>query len=194
MYYPRELVSVSKLRKMQKIKLPSKIRITVHSRRFVRFSEKHIRFYMKYAFVVFKTLRKTPFQKFLRWMIRREKIEANRVKDIHVRVFPLRKKNGKGLAGKCSSSQGAIYIYPKRLEFCQKLLQDCEKKNVYSYIKNRAKATLIHELLHLRYLDDEDKVRELTKKYFRTFIKHQNIQDSETNGVLKILFKQQKLD
>lgn len=178
---------------MQKIKLPSKMRITVYSRRFVRFSEKHVRFYMKYAVLVFKTLRKTPFQKFLKWMIRRERIEATKVTDIHVRVFPLRKKNGKGLAGKCSS-EGAIHIYPKRLEFCQKLLQDCEKENVYFYIKNRAKATLIHELLHLRYLDDEDKVRELTKKYFRTFIKHQNIQDSETDGVLKILFKQQKFD
>jgi len=31
-------------------------------------------------------------------------------------------------------------------------------------------ATLIHELLHVKYLGDEDKVRELTRKYFDFFI------------------------
>jgi len=37
------------------------------------------------------------------------------------------------------------------------------------YIKNRAKAALIHELLHLKYEDNETKVRELTNKYFSIY-------------------------
>jgi hypothetical protein len=172
---------------MQKPKLSSKIRITVHPQKTVRFSKKRLRFYTKYAAVVFRTLRKPLFQKFLNWVAKREKIEGNMVEDVQVRVFPFLKDNGKGLAGRCSS-KGKILIYPKRLDFFRKSMQNCEKEKVGFYIKSRAMATLIHELLHVKYLGDEDKVRELTKKYFNIFIQHQNTQNSNVQSILRMLF------
>jgi hypothetical protein len=83
-------------------------------------------------------------------------------------LFPSRKKNGNGLAGKYNG-KGEIFIYPKRLEFCRKLIQNDGKEKVYSYLKNRARATLIHELLHVKYSSDEEKVRELTREYLNMF-------------------------
>ena len=176
-----------KVKEMQKLNLSSKIRIAVHPQKPVRFSEKRLRFYAKYADVVFKTLKKPLFQKFLNWVIKRENIEGNMVKDVQVKVFPFLKENGNALAGRWSS-RGKILIYPKRLGFFRKLMRNCKKEKVYFYIKSRAMATLIHELLHIKYLDDEDKVRELTKRYFGIFIQHQNIQNLNTNNILKVLF------
>lgn len=165
------------------------MRITIRSRKFVRFSQKRTRFYTKYATVILETLRNPLFQKFLDWMLKRESIEESMIANVQVRMFPFRKKNGKGLAGRCNS-RGEILIYPKRLGFCRKLIRKCGKENVYFYIKSRAKAALIHELLHLKYLDNEDKVRELTRKYFNIFIQHQNTQNSNAYNVLKMLFTQ----
>lgn len=43
------------------------------------------------------------------------------------------------------------------------------KKTFFSYVTSRAKAALIHELLHIKYLSDENKVRKLTRKYFKIY-------------------------
>lgn len=169
--------------------LLSKMRISVRPKKLVKFSKTRVSFYMKYACVVFNTLRKPLFQTFLHWMLKRENIEEHMVTNVQVMVFPFQKENGKGLAGRCNS-KGEILIYPKRLEFCRKLKQKCGKEKVYSYIKNRAKAALIHELLHAKYSTDEEKVRELTKKYFNILTQHRNTQNSSANNILKMLFKQ----
>ena len=168
-------------------KLSGKIRKVVHPQKVVKASE-NLNFYTKYAALVLKALRKPRFQKFLKWMLRREKIEEYEIKDIQIRMFPSVNKNGHGLAGKCNG-KGQIRIYPKRLAFCQKQMQEIGKKNVTFYIKGRAKAALIHELLHLKYASDEKKVRELTKKYFNIFTKHQQTQKSNTRNIAKIIFK-----
>jgi len=162
--------------------MSSKMRITVRPKKIVRFSKTRVSFYMKYASVVFKTLRKPLFQKFLDWILKRENIKEHKVTKVQVMVFPFRKENGKGLAGKCNG-KGEIFIYPKRLEFCQKLIRNCGKEEGYSYIKNRARATFIHELLHIKYSSDEEKVRELTRKYFKIFTQHQNTQNSNTHNI-----------
>ena len=159
--------------------LSNKIRITVRPQKLARYSEKHARFYRKYAIAVFRTLRKPLFQNFLNWMMKRENIEEHMVTNVQVMAFPFRKKNGKGLAGK-RNLKGEIFIYPKRLDFCRKLIRNCGKEKVYSYIKNRARATLIHELLHVKHLGDEGKVRELTRKYFYNFVRHQNTENSKS--------------
>lgn len=149
--------------------LSSKMRITVRPRKLGTFPAKHIRFYKKYAAVVFKTLRNPLFLKFLDWLMEIESIEEHMVVDVQVRIFPFRNENGRGLAGKCNG-KGEIFIYPKRLGFCRKLTRNCGKEKVFSYIRTRARATLIHELLHVKYLSNEEKVRELTSKYFSIFI------------------------
>lgn len=165
------------------------MRITVRSKKHMKFSENHVSFYMKYALIVFNTLRKPKFRKFLDWVLRREKIGENRVKDIQIRLLPLTKENGNGLAGKCNS-EGKIFLYPRSLEFFREKMQKLGRENVNFYIKSRARAALIHELLHLKYASDEEKVRELTRKYFNMFTKHQPTQNSDSHKIAKILFIQ----
>lgn len=156
-------------------KVSSKIRKVVHRQNVAKFSE-NLRFYAKYATFVSKALRKSRFQKFLKWVIKREKIEENMIKDIQVRVFPFQKENGNALAGRCRS-KGEILIYPKKFEFCQDLMRKYGKEKTLSYIRNRAQAALVHEFLHVKYSSDEEKVRKLTKKYFNIFAENQNTYD-----------------
>ena len=163
------------------------MRITARSKKRVEFSKNHLSFYMRYALVAFNTLRKPMFQKFLNWVLRRERIEENKVKDVQIRMFPLRKENGNGLAGKCNN-EGKIFLYPRRLEFFLERMQELGRENVNFYIKSRARAALIHELLHLKYASDEEKVRELTRRYFNIFTKHQPTQNSDAHKIVKILF------
>ena len=46
------------------------------------------------------------------------------------------------------------------------------------YVEGRARASLIHELLHLKYESDENKVKQLTKKYFTIFHRNQKLEQS----------------
>ena len=94
-------------------------------------------------------------------MLQKEKIEDQTIRAVHVKLFPLRRKNGKGLAGNCDITRGKIRIYPKTLKFCQMFTQNFGKNTLLLYAGNRARAALIHELLHLKYVEDEKTVREL---------------------------------
>jgi len=172
--------------KTQNLELSSKIRIVANSQEVEEIPEKHLRFYMKYATVVTKTLKKPLFQKFVRWVTKREDIERT-IHRIQVMVLPFRKENGKLLAGKWNS-KGKVLIYPKTLDFIREMMRNYEKEIVYLYVKARAMATLIHELLHAKYLDDEEKVRELTRKYFKIFVQHGAAKSLNSKSVLKMLF------
>ena len=130
------------------------------------FSSNQIRFYRKYSSFVFKSLAKTSFQQFLSWMLTKEHIEKKAIRVIQVKLLPLRSKNGKGVAGNCNLSRGLIRIFPKTSKFCQFFRQRFGKSILHAYAKNRARAALIHELLHLKYGEDEITVRELSQKYF----------------------------
>jgi hypothetical protein len=90
-------------------------------------------------------------------------------------MFPFIKENGNSIAGKCNS-KGEVFLYPKRQKACQKINQKVSPKGFLKYLKGRARATLIHELLHLKYESDEHKVKNLTKKYYSIF--HKNIGSS----------------
>jgi hypothetical protein len=168
-------------------KLSSKIRVVSNPKKVESCPEKGLHFYKNYASVVSETLRKPLFQRFLDWIIKREKIEKNAVKDIQVRVFPFQKENGKSVAGRCNN-EGVILIFPKKRSFLQKKLQDHKKEKVRFYLKSRAMAALIHELLHVKYDSNESKVRQLTKKYFRIFIRHQNTNTQKVHNIQKMLF------
>jgi len=149
--------------------LSSKIKINASPVKLDASSQKHVGFYIHYSSFVFKSLKKTSFQKFLQWMLRKEKIEEHMVKAVHVKVFPLRRKNGKGLAGNCDPARGKIRIYPKTMTFCRAFKQKFGKNAFLAYACSRARAALIHELLHLKYAMDEKRVRELAKEYFLAF-------------------------
>lgn len=161
--------------------LSKKMRITVSPKKVVRISKRNWSFYKEYASAVLKTLRKPLFQRFLRWVLARENMHEENVENIHVMFSPFRKENGKSLAGRCDSG-GEIYIYPKKLETYRKMKLKLGKEKAQFYIKNRAKATLIHELLHLKYKSDEEKVRRLTRKYLNVF-KH-TVQNPNVNVTL----------
>jgi hypothetical protein len=153
--------------------LSSKIRISVDAAKLEHFSQSHVKFYLKYSSFVFKALKKHSFQKFLRWMLQKEKIEARIVSSVQVKVLPFRRKNGNGVAGKCNTARGRIRIYPKTIRFCQIFKQKFGRSTLLTYAGNRARAALIHELLHLKYAEDEKTVRELAKDYFCVFTQKQ---------------------
>ena len=128
----------------------------------------NLEFYNKYAFTIFKSLRKPIFQRFLTWILRTENIPKGKVKDIQIRMFPLMKLNGNYLNGKCNS-KGEVFLYPKKFDACKKRRKKISQTCFIDYIKGRARASLIHEILHLKYEGDEKKVKELTKKYYLKF-------------------------
>lgn len=77
------------------------------------------------------------------------------------------------MAGKCDTFRGRIRIYPKPVKFCTTFSKAFGRNILFTYAGNKARAALIHELLHLKYADNEAKVRELTKHYYDTYIKKQ---------------------
>jgi hypothetical protein len=166
----------------------NKMRISVDHKKLGSFSQNHIKFYLKYSSFVFRALRKPRFQKFLHWMLKKEKIEEQIVRAVHVKVLPLRRKNGKGIAGKCDTAGGRIRIYPKTLKFCQIFTQKFGRNTLLVYAGNRARAALIHELLHLKYIEDEKTVRELAKDYFGIFTQKQYTQRVHSLFISMMIF------
>ncbi len=169
--------------------LSNKMKITIDFEKFDALSQNHVRFYMKYSSFVLRSLKRPSFQKFLYWMLRRENIDEQTIRAVHVKVFPLRRKNGKGLAGNCTPAKGKIRIYPKTLKFCRIFMQKFGKSTLLTYAGNRARAAVIHELLHLKYVEDEKTVRELAKEYFFVFIQKQPVQNSTKLWVYTHIFK-----
>ena len=55
------------------------------------------------------------------------------------------------------------------MTFCRAFKQKFGKNTFLAYACSRARAALIHELLHLKYAADEKRVRELAQKYFLAF-------------------------
>jgi hypothetical protein len=168
--------------------LSDKMRISVDSKKLGRFSQNHVKFYLKYSSFVFKALKKPSFQTFLRWMLKKEKIEEQIVSAVQVKVLPFRRKNGNGVAGKCNTTRGRIRIYPKTVMFCQIFKQKFGRNNLLVYTGNRARAALIHELLHFKYTKDEKTVRELAKKYFCIFTQKQCTQSARSLFIYTMIF------
>ncbi len=158
--------------------LSSKMRIIVDSRKLESYSQNHAKFYLKYSSFVFRILKRPSFQKFLRWMLKKEEIEEQVVSAVQVKVLPFRRKNGNCVAGKCKTTRGRIQLFPKTIKFCQIFKQKFGRGNLLVYTGNRARAALIHELLHLKYAEDEKMVRELTKKYFYILTQKQYAQSA----------------
>ena len=164
------------------------MKISIEDERLGDFSQNSERFYARYSSFVFRALQKPAFQEFLCWMLRKEKIEEQNVKAVHIKVLPLRRKGGRGIAGKCNPSQGKIRIYPKTAEFCQMFKRNFGRANLSVYAGNRARAALIHELLHLKYAADEKTVRELSKEYFCIFTHKQSTKNWNALSVYTMVF------
>jgi hypothetical protein len=152
------------------------------------FSERQVSFYTKYSSFVFRELKKASFLNFICWMLMMENIEEEIVDTVDIKIFPLQNKNGNGLAGNCNILRGKIRIYPKTMKFCKNFRKTFGRNFLFIFAKNRARAALIHELLHLKYTDDEKKVRELTKIYFQAYTKKQFITSSHAISIYKLVF------
>lgn len=164
--------------------LSSKIRINANPRKPIALSGRHDDFYRKYASFVAKTLQKPLFQRFVRWVLKRENIDKRLVQDIQVRVFPFQKKNGNSLAGRWRGDEGKILIFPRSFAFCTELAGQHGSEVTRSYLKSRALATLIHEILHAKYSSDEERVRRLTERYFSIYTSNPKTIDFE-----KVIFE-----
>ena len=57
------------------------------------------------------------------------------------------------------------------------------------YAGSRARAALIHELLHLKYATDEKRVRELAKEYFFAFTRIKASKTSQPLSIFEMVFR-----
>jgi len=173
---------------LEKSALSNKMMISTDDEKLDAISHNHVRFYVRYSSFVFRALQKPTFQRFICWMLKKEKIEEKSVKQVHIKVLPLR-KSGQGIAGKCDPARGRIQIYPKTVKFCQMFRQKFGRDSLSMYAGNRARAALIHELLHLKYTTDESTVRELSEEYFCTFTCKQSEKNSHVRRIYTMIFK-----
>lgn len=56
------------------------------------------------------------------------------------------------------------------------------------YAGNRARAALIHELLHLKYAEDEKTVREIAKSYFCILTQKRSSQSPHVLCIYTVIF------
>ena len=75
-----------------------------------------------------------------------------------------------------------------RTEFYGKLVAKHGAKLAHTYVRCRARAALIHEILHIKYSSDEERVRRLTKEYFEFYARDLRIENARSI-VSIILFK-----
>ena len=165
--------------------LSTRIRITVDPQKRGKASTKRRRYYEKYTTLVSETLKEPAFQTFVRSLLKKENMAMEKITDIQIKTFPVKKDNGNRLVGKCNT-QGVICLYPQGIRFWQKRLPAWREDEVTFYIKCRARAALIHEVLHTKYLGREGKVRELARKYFNAFMRRSKLDQNKQRIVTKI--------
>lgn len=171
--------------------LSSKMKI-VQENNPLGFFESNASFYSKYSSFTVKALKRKSFQNFLDRMLTLENIDETTVNTIEINVYPAPRKNGNNIAGKCNIVKGKIRIYPKPKKFCIVFRNKFGKETLFAYAGNRARAALIHELLHLKYASDEIKVRELTKTYFSAYSRRRPQPNPNTALMYKLLFLAKK--
>ncbi|MCW4024758.1 MAG: hypothetical protein NWF01_06965 [Candidatus Bathyarchaeota archaeon] len=146
------------------------------------------KFYLKYSRFTLKALSKSVFQEFLSDILKLEKIPPKSIDSIRIEIFPAPRKNGLTIAGKCNTLKGKIRIYPKPMRFCDEFRKEYGQYLLVEYAGSRARASLIHELLHLKYGSDEVWVRKLTKAYFSELIKKEQVNGPKALYVCKLIF------
>lgn len=123
-------------------------------------------------------------------MLEQEQIEEERINCVKIELYPFQKRKGFVIAGKCNPYSGKIWIYPKTKRFCNTFTEKYGKDLLVFYAGNRARASLIHELLHLKYSSDEAKVRVLTKTYFSRYIRSAYGESLGSISICNLIFRQ----
>jgi hypothetical protein len=152
----------------------------------------HFGFYKNYSLFILKALRKYSFQEFLCCMLLSENIEEKIVNTVYIKVFPAPRRNGFNIVGKCDTFRGRIRIYPKTFKFCYAFRKKFGKNYLFTFVGNRARAALIHELLHLKYISDEKKVQALTDFYFSAYLNKQFNRNLNLISLHDLIFNSKK--
>jgi len=173
--------------------LSSKIKLSTENRNKTLQTNKHTSFYTKYARFTLKALRKASFQEFLEYIILAENINETTVNAVNVEIFPEKRKKGYAIIGRCNTNSGKIRIYPRTIDFCTAFKKKFGKEFLVSYVGYKARAALLHELLHLKYANDEKRVRELTESYFSVYIKIKSAKQSASLHSLIFNYKKSPL-
>jgi hypothetical protein len=108
-------------------------------------------------------------------MLKKERIEQQTVRTVQINVLPLRGKKGKGIAGNCDAARGRIQIYPKTINFCQIFKEKFGRDALLLYAENRARAAIIHGLLHLKYIEDEKRLENYPRNIFVSSLKNNTL-------------------
>ncbi len=172
---------------IQKEKLATKIEINRQNKKPENILQ-NARFYSRYSRFILKALKKYPFQQFVYLMLETEGIDQKNVNSVKIELYPLLKENGLKIAGKCNPYTGKIRIYPKTAKFCSVFEEKYGKDLLIMYAGSRARAALIHELLHLKYTSDEARVRKLTETYFSEYIKKAKNNTSISISICNLIF------
>ncbi|KON27098.1 hypothetical protein AC480_04850 [miscellaneous Crenarchaeota group archaeon SMTZ1-55] len=175
----------SELKDMLRRSLSKRIRITADPHKRGKASTKLRRYYEKYTVLVSETLKEPSFQTFVHSLLKKENMEVEKIADVQIKTFPVKKENGNSLVGKCSN-KGVICLYPQGIRFWRKRMPNGRKDEITFYIKCRARAALIHEILHTKYLSKEGRVRELTRKYFNAFMRRNELDQNKQRIIQKI--------
>jgi len=132
--------------------------------------QRTLQIYHRYAEHVLSALQHARFQRFLGWLLRHERIPWQQIQAIHIRTLPQTKTNGRHLNG-TATSNGVITLYPPATtKHPEGVAANQSKEFTLEYVRWRARATLIHELLHYKYLHRERRVRKLTRRYTRHYM------------------------
>jgi hypothetical protein len=145
-------------------------------------------FYLKYSRFALRALNKRVFHEFLSDVLKLERIPLKSIGSISIEILPVPRKNGLTIAGKCNTITGKIRIYPKPIKFCDAFRKEYGQHMLVEYAGNRARASLIHELLHLKYGGDEIGVRKLTKQYYSQLVKREFANSSKALNICELIF------
>ena len=148
----------------------------------LNFPQNMIEFYYDYSELVYSELSREVVQNYIEYIRNKESIDTSKIMEIRIMRFPFgystaemsyneRTQRPPGIIfGHYVSKLGIIDIYP------QEFPQDSQvswlkehKEACYYFTLFEPLRTYIHELLHVKYLCDEDAVDRLTDKYVRRF-------------------------
>ena len=148
----------------------------------LKFPQNITKFYYDYSELVYSELSREVVQSYIEYITNKESIDTSRITEIRIMRFPFgystaetsyveRTQRPPGIIfGHYVSTLGIIDIYPPEFPQDSQISWLKEHKEAgYYFILFEPLRTYIHELLHVKYLGDEDAVDRLTVKYMRHF-------------------------
>jgi len=148
----------------------------------LRFPQNITRFYYDYSELVYSELSREVVQSYIEYIINKESIDASKITEIRIMRFPFgystaetscneRTQRPPGINfGHYVSTLGIIDIYPPEFSQDSQISWLKEHKEAgYYFTLFEPLRTYIHELLRVKYLDDESTVDRLTDKHMRRF-------------------------